>query len=88
MKLLFSLIAILVFGATAAQVYKLEIKKRDLQAEFSKTQKQVDALDAENKLLEKNIAYFQNPKNLEKEARSQFNYARPGEKLIIIVPKR
>ncbi len=59
-----------------------------MQAEFSKTQKQVDALDAENTLLENKIVYFQNPKNLEKEARSQFNYARPGEKLIIVVPKR
>ena len=88
MKLLFSLIAILVFGATATQVYKLENKKADLQAEFFKVKKQVDILASENVLLEKNIVYFQNPKNLEKEARAQFNYALPGEKLIIVVPKK
>ena len=88
MKLLFSLAAILIFGATSWQVYKLEIKKNILQAAFLKTEKEVTALSVENSLLENKIAYFQNPKNLEKEARSQFNYARPGEKLIIVIPKR
>ncbi len=82
------MIAILVFAATSWQVYKLEIKKNILQAEVSKTEKKVQALTDENVLLEKNIVYFENPKNLEKEARSQFNYALPNENLIIIVPKK
>ncbi len=87
MKLIFSLIAILIFGTTAVQIYKLEIKKNALQEEFSKIQEKVDALELENSSIEKDIAYFRNPKNLEKEARAQFNYALPGEKLIILVPK-
>lgn len=88
MKLLFSVIAILVFAATSWQVYKLELKKKSLEVELIKTTKKVDSLTDENKLLEKNIAYFENPKNLEKEARAQFNYGRPDEKLIILVPKK
>jgi cell division protein FtsB len=85
---LFSIIAILIFGATVVQVYKLENKRSALQAELSKIEKKVNELAAENSSLEKDIAYFQNPKNLEKEARAQFNYALPDEKLIILVPEK
>lgn len=33
------------------------------------------------------LDYYLNPVNLEKELRARFNYKRPDEKLIIIVPK-
>ena len=87
MRLLFSVIAMLIFGTTAVQIYKLENKKNSLEQEFSKIKEKVDALELENSSIEKDITYFKNPKNLEKEARAQFNYALPGEKLIILVPK-
>ncbi len=34
------------------------------------------------------VQYLANPVNLEKELRSRFNYKKPGETMIIIVPEQ
>ncbi len=36
--------------------------------------------------LQSDVQYLANPLNLEKELRSRFNYKKPGETMIIIVP--
>lgn len=88
MKLLFSIITILILAATISQLYKLEIKKIALEADFNKTHSQAQALISENAKLEEEIKYLKDPENLAREAKAQLNYAKPGEKLIIVVPKK
>ncbi|BCX16050.1 MAG: hypothetical protein KatS3mg098_279 [Candidatus Parcubacteria bacterium] len=58
--------------------------------EFSKTYKdlsaQINNLAEENLIIERDIKYYLNPRNLEKKLREKFNYKHPSEKMIIVVP--
>ena len=49
-------------------------------------QAQVGRFMEENKALDRDIDYYKNPNNLEKELKARFNYKRPGEELLIVVP--
>jgi cell division protein FtsB len=51
----------------------------DVQANLTKAQTQEASLQEETQ-------YLSNPVNLEKELRARFNYKKPGEQMIIIVP--
>ena len=51
----------------------------DVQANLTKAQAQEAGLQEESQ-------YLSNPLNLEKELRARFNYKKPGEQMIIIVP--
>ncbi len=51
----------------------------DVQANLTKAKAQEASLQEENQ-------YLSNPLNLEKELRARFNYKKPGEQMIIIVP--
>ena len=44
----------------------------------------LEKMKAENLKLEEEVKYFQNPQNLEKEARKRFSLKKEGEKVIII----
>lgn len=49
-------------------------------------QSKYEALKKDNQQTEKEIQYYENPENRLKEARSQFNFKEPGERLLIVVP--
>jgi cell division protein FtsB len=51
----------------------------DVQANLTKAQTEESSLQQEDQ-------YLGNPANLEKELRARFNYKKPGETMIIIVP--
>jgi len=55
-------------------------------AEVQQLTKSADALKKENAELLSQIDYYQDPENLLKELKSQFNYKESGEQLIIVVP--
>ena len=58
---------------------------RSKRAEYQDLQKQIEGLQKENASASKQVDELQNdPKRIEKEAREQFHYARPGE--VIYVP--
>lgn len=88
MKLLLSFLVLIIFGATAYQLYGLKQKEHSLTTELQVVEKKAKALLMENVNLEADIKYYGDDANLEKEARAQLNYAKPGEKLIIVVPKK
>jgi hypothetical protein len=53
----------------------------DIDARLVKAQVDADNLKAESQ-------YLANPLNLEKELRARFNYKKPGETMIVIVPQQ
>lgn len=54
-----------------------------------KNQTALSLLREEHNKLQADLLYFRDPVNLGKELKSRFNYAAPGEKLIIIIiPKK
>ena len=61
------------------QEWQLGSQLADVQANLTKAQAQETSLQQEN-------AYLANPVNLEKELRARYNYKKPGETMVIIVP--
>jgi cell division protein FtsB len=61
------------------QEWSLGGQLADVQQNLAKAQTQETSLQEENQ-------YLSNPANLEKELRARFNYKKPGETMVIIVP--
>lgn len=69
------------FGANGMMVYQHK------KAEYQKLQIELQELQAENKQLEEKVERLRSdPKTIEREAREQLRYARPGE-VIYTVPQ-
>ncbi len=69
-------------GANGVTVYRAK------RAEYQNLQKQIGKLQKENAAYSEQVARLKNdPKQIEKEAREQFHYARPGE-VVYVSPDR
>lgn len=86
MRLWKIIIIILVFAVLGTGVYSLRSEGKKLEAEVGELTAILNKLDRENEELRNNIKYFEEPENLLKELKSQFNYKERGEELIIIIP--
>jgi cell division protein FtsB len=70
------------FGANGMVVY------RSKKAEYERVQKDIQQLQQENQRYADQVTQLKtDPKRIEKEAREQFHYARPGE-VIYVAPER
>src|SRR5437867_2204137 len=70
------------FGANGMVVY------RSKKAEYERVQKDIQQLQQENQRYADEVTQLKtDPKRIEKEAREQFHYARPGE-VIYVAPER
>ena len=87
MKRVITIVLAVIVTLMAIQVYNLNNKKTALKTNLEKVTSQTDNLEKENKKLQADLDYFADPLNLIKELKSKFNYKKPGEKLIIVVPK-
>jgi cell division protein FtsB len=68
------------FGANGMSVY------RGKRAEYQNLQKQIDHLEKENAEYSEQVTELKSdPKRIEKEAREQFHYVRPGE-VVYVAP--
>jgi cell division protein FtsB len=71
------------FGANGMVVY------RSKRAEYQRLQSEIDRLQRENDLYTQQIKALQNdPKAIEKEAREQLHYTRPGEVVYVDPPQK
>jgi cell division protein FtsB len=70
------------FGANGMVIYRAK------RAEYQNLQKDIDRLQKENSHYNEQVSQLKtDPKRIEKEAREQFHYARPGE-VIYVAPER
>jgi len=70
------------FGANGMVIYRAK------RAEYQNLQKDIDSLQRENAQYNQQVSQLKtDPKRIEKEAREQFHYARPGE-VIYVAPER
>ena len=66
------------FGANGMVVYRAK------KAEYERVQKDIQALQKENQQYSSEVDQLKSdPKRIEKEAREQFHYARPGEVIYV-----
>lgn len=71
-----------IFGANGLIAF------RHKKAEYRKLQNEIQRMQTENKKLDDNIKSLKSdPKAIEKEAREQLKYAKPGE-VIYVMPER
>jgi len=88
MKRVLTLVLLIVLLALCYQLYQLYLQNRVLKENFSLIKEKVDNFNSENLQFQADLEYFADSENLEKELRSRFNYKKPGEKMIIVVPPK
>ncbi|MDD5710669.1 MAG: hypothetical protein PHV43_01005 [Candidatus Colwellbacteria bacterium] len=86
-KIFTTIIALLILSWLGFQVYLLQKERITLAKEYQMVKQECDELSVDNLEVAERLNYLAEPHNLEKELRSKFNYIRPGEKLMIVIPK-
>lgn len=66
-------------------VYGVIMEKGKLSDDAEALRAELRALEEENRGIEKDLVYYEDPENLVKALKEQFNYRAPDEKLIILV---
>ena len=67
-------------------IYKLAADKNALARETENAKTELNELYEEKKFLEEEMDYLANPENILKQFKTRFNYRKPGENIMIIVP--
>ena len=88
MKRVLTIILLLAVIALLWQLFQLYLQNNGLKNNLGIIEKKLNNLSGENSKFQADLEYFAFPENLEKELRSRFNYKKPGEKLIILVPSK
>ncbi len=70
------------------QVYGFVIQEHQLNADLADVETRLTQAQTNAQSLQEESQYLANPLNLEKELRARFNYKKPGETMIIIVPEQ
>ncbi|OIO64916.1 hypothetical protein COW77_00050 [Candidatus Wolfebacteria bacterium CG18_big_fil_WC_8_21_14_2_50_39_7] len=86
MRVFIVIILSIILSAILAQSYFFIKERNRLKTDSDNLNSRLQALLKENADLQSDIEYFSHPENLEKELKSRFNYKKPGEKMMIIVP--
>ncbi len=68
------------------QVYSFVAQEGQLGGQLADVQANLTKAQTEETSLQEESQYLSNPINLEKEIRERFNYKKPGETMVIIVP--
>lgn len=84
---LFVLLSV-VFILLAIELFSLYRDVRHLRAENDALEEKLSFVQDENEQIARDTAYYQDVNNLEKSLREKFNYKKPGETMIIIIPSQ
>lgn len=88
MRRILVLVLILILAGLFYQLFGVYRDNRGLSRLLSELNQKEQSFQGENSRFLADLEYFSNPDNLEKELRSRFNFKKPGEKLIIVVPPK
>jgi cell division protein FtsB len=80
-------LAILLCLLMAQIVYGRYVIQQEMIAKEAEARTKLDALEAHKADLEKKVLYLSNDRGIEAEMRRNFDVARPGEQVVIIVDK-
>ena len=73
-------------GLVWFEMISIYSESSDLAAKNDDMLAQIKMIEDENVILGEDIEYYSQPQNAEKILRAKFNYKKPGEEMIIIVP--
>ena len=86
MKIAITVVLGIVLIFLATQVFFFFKEEGSLEGTLADTEYRLQQAQHEEQTLSTEVNYLANPANLEKELRARFNYAKPGETMVIIVP--
>jgi len=86
MKLAFAIFLSLFIVFLGWNIFSFLNQEHALNQNLGDVQSRLATAQSQEADLEAQVQYLSNPANLEKELRAQFNYKKPGETMIIIVP--
>jgi len=79
--ILFILVVLVTMGLT--KDYRVYLENRQ---KMENLKAQVLDINANNDIIKEDVDFYSDPDNLTKELKARFNYKKPGEKLLIVVP--
>lgn len=86
MKIAAAVVLFIVLIYIGARIVSFFGQEHQLNAQLAEVQTELTKAQYNEESLQEEMAYLANPINLEKELRARFNYKKPGETMIIIVP--
>lgn len=86
MKIVIAIVIIIVIVMALVYIYFTFQEQRQLKENLFNLGARLETLLNENKEFKSEIDYFSKPENLEKELRTKFNFRKPDEKMMIVVP--
>ena len=86
MKIAAIIVLAVVLALVAGRVWTFFAEERGLSAELAAAETRLSQAKTDEVNLQEEVQYLANPLNLEKELRARFNYKKPGETMIVIVP--
>ena len=86
MKILAAIVLAIVLIFVGMKVYSFWGEERQLNQDLADIETRLTTAKTDEANLQSDVQYLANPLNLEKELRSRFNYKKPGETMIVIVP--
>ena len=87
MKIAAIIVLAIVLILVAGRVYAFFAQERQLSADLADIQSRLAKAKSDEAGMQEEVQYLANPLNLEKELRARFNYKKPGETMIVIVPQ-
>jgi len=79
-------ILVILVGLVGTNTFVMFKQSRQLNSDLAQASVRLEDLAQKNKSFESDISFYSDPQNLETELRSKFNYRKPSEKMIVIVP--
>lgn len=86
MKLVIIIILSVILIAISVQAYFILKERNQLKIKLDNLNNRFNVLLKDNTDIKSEIEYFSNLENLEKELKQRFNYKKPDEKIMIIIP--
>jgi type II secretory pathway pseudopilin PulG len=85
-KIIIIAVLVLFIGLIMYEIVNFSHMRSAAQSAFQAVDTKLQAAKNENAELSRELEYYSHPENLEKELRARFNYKKPGENMIIVVP--
>lgn len=86
MKIAAAIVLAIILVFVGGRVYSFFAQEQQLNNELADIEARLTKAKYDATNLRSEVRYLANPLNLEKELRTRFNYKKPGETMIVIVP--
>lgn len=81
------ILLVIAVGFFWVQIFLTMRESKVLAAKNGDLMSKLESLSIDKSNVQKDINYYSDPSNLEKLLREKFNYKKPGEGMIIVVPQ-